>query len=86
MIAAYLDESGSHDRTGKEKNAGQIVVCGWVDWASNWITFNEQWQSILKKYGAEYFHFVEWAEASRVVRNVKKPNSSFDKNVEIQVI
>jgi hypothetical protein len=30
-IAAYLDESGSHDKTGKEKNSGQIVVCGWVD-------------------------------------------------------
>lgn len=79
-IAAYVDESGRHDRTGKQKNSGQIVVCGWVDWRSNWIAFCRQWIVVLRKYGAGYFHFVEWAEASRIARNVKKPSSSFHKN------
>jgi hypothetical protein len=79
-IAAYLDESGSHDRTGKQKNSGQIVVCGWVDWRSNWIVFCRQWNSILRKYGADYFHFVEWAYAARIARTGQKPSSSFHKN------
>src|ERR1017187_4802529 len=79
-LVAYVDESGRHDRTGKQKGSGQIVVCGWVDWRSNWLAFCREWQSILRKYDATYFHFVEWAEASRVARNVKNPSSSFSKN------
>jgi hypothetical protein len=80
-IAAYVDESGRHDRTGKEIGAGQIVVCGWVDWADHWATFCNQWQSILNKYGAEtYFHFAELAYASRIIRTKKTPSESFQKN------
>ena len=79
-ITAYVDESGRHHKTGKQTGSGQIVVSGWVDWHDNWGEFCKQWQSILDKYGAPYFHFSEWADASAVVRNVRKPSSSFSKN------
>jgi hypothetical protein len=79
-ITTYIDESGSHDKTGKLPGAGQIVVCGWVDWSDNWDKFCKKWKSILDKYGAAYFHFTEWADASAVARNIKVPSASFSKN------
>lgn len=79
-IVAYVDESGRHDRTARQKGSGQIVVCGWVDWRDNWSTFCGQWQSILDKYGAKYFHFQEWAYASRVVRTGQVTSESFLEN------
>ena len=79
-IAAYVDESGRHDRTGKQKGSGQIVVSGWVDWRDNWSKFCSQWQSVLDKYGATEFHFQEWAYASRIVRSGQISSSSFQEN------
>lgn len=79
-IAAYIDESGRHDRIGQQPGSGQIVVSGWVDRRDNWVKFRKQWQAILNNYGAPYFHFTEWRDASVVARNVRKPTSSFSKN------
>jgi len=79
-IAAYVDESGRYDKTGQLTGAGQIVVSGWVDWVENWTTFCGQWQSILNKNDAPYFHFAEWAYASYILRSGKEPSSSFSKN------
>ena len=80
-IAAYIDESGRHDKTGRAVGSGQIVVCGWVDWADRWAIFCNQWQSILNKYGGEtYFHFVELAYASRIIRTKETPSESFHRN------
>jgi len=60
-LAAYLDDGGSHDRTSKEVGSKQIVLTGWVDRRDDWAKFCGQWQSVLDKYSAPYFHFVEWA-------------------------
>jgi Protein of unknown function (DUF3800) len=77
---AYVDESGTHDRTGVKKGAAQVVVAGLVDWRDNWIKFCDRWESVLVKYSAPYFHFKEWSAASRVVRGVVTPNKDFKKN------
>jgi len=79
-IVAYTDESGRHDKTAKQKGSGQIVVAGWADSPKNWVKFCRQWQSILCSYGAPYFHFAEWADASATIRTGRNPSSSFDKN------
>lgn len=79
-LVAYVDESGRHDRAGKEKGSGQIVVAGWLDWRDNWAVFCREWQTVLDNYHAPYFHFWEWADASGVIRNVHPPTSDFDKN------
>jgi hypothetical protein len=55
-------------------------VSGWVDWVEYWNTFCGQWQSIINKYDAPYFHFVDWAYASHILRSGKAPSSSFSKN------
>ncbi|HXR47544.1 MAG TPA: hypothetical protein VN784_08890 [Candidatus Limnocylindrales bacterium] len=78
-VVAYIDESGRHDRTGKREGSGQIVIAGWVDWKDNWVKFCGQWQSILTKYDADFFHFYEWVEASKVAGG-RKPPSSFSEN------
>src|SRR5580704_14418150 len=65
-IAAYIDESGQHDPTGKETSSKQVVVAGWVDWRDNWAPFCDRWKSALDKYDARYFHFQEWAYASKI--------------------
>jgi hypothetical protein len=79
-ITAYVDESGRHDRTAKQKGSGQIVVSGWVDWNDSWDKFCTQWDFILKKYDAGYFHFYEWVDATQVARNKRTPPSTFSTN------
>jgi hypothetical protein len=46
-IAAYVDESGRHDKTGRQEGAAQIIVAGWVDWADNHPSPKQAW-NILK--------------------------------------
>lgn len=79
-LVAYVDESGRHDRTGKRQGSGQIVVAGWLDWRDNWAVFCREWKTVLDNYGAPYFHFWDWADASAVVRNIHPPTSAFAKN------
>jgi hypothetical protein len=78
-VVAYVDESGRHDKTGKQPGSERIVVSGWVDRPRDWTTFCEQWQVVLENYDAPYFHFTEWRAASVVARG-KEPSSSFYKN------
>ena len=63
-VVAYVDESGTHDRTGALKGSSEVVIAGLVDWRDDWIIFCGEWQAVLNKYAAPYFHFKEWAGAS----------------------
>ena len=78
MLVAYGDESGTHDRMGKECKVA--VAGGYVASVETWDSFNDQWGKVLDKYDAKSFHFSEWAFASAVARGKKRPSSSFDKN------
>lgn len=73
-LIAYADESG----TGGESEV--LIVAGWVALSDEWVKFCKDWQRVLNKYSAKYFHFREWAEASAVVRNKRNPNSKFSRN------
>ena len=79
-ITTYIDESGRHDKTGKQGGSGQIVVAGWADSPKNWVKFCREWQAVLTVYGAPYFHFAEWADAAATIRTGRKPSSTFHKN------
>ncbi|HTB85287.1 MAG TPA: DUF3800 domain-containing protein [Candidatus Sulfotelmatobacter sp.] len=79
-LTAYIDESGRHDKSGKQPGSGQIIVAGWLDWSDNWPGFCQRWQTILEKYQAPYFHFTEWADASAVIRKKREPSSSLLEN------
>jgi uncharacterized protein DUF3800 len=79
-VVAYIDESGTHDRTGQERGSSVAVIAGLVDRREGWSDFCKQWQSALDKYSAPYFHFCEWSTASLVVRGKITPGSGFSKN------
>jgi hypothetical protein len=78
MLAAYADESGTQDRTGRM--AKIAVAGGYVASSDEWTVFNDQWSRILGKYDAKFFHFSEWATASAVARKVRRPFADFRKN------
>ena len=79
-LTAYIDESGRHDKTGRQRGSGQIIMAGWLDWSDKWLVFSSNWQSVLDKYQAPFFHFTEWADASAVIRKKRESSSSFNTN------
>jgi hypothetical protein len=80
-IVAYVDESGTHDPEGLELGADAVVICGVASTREDWISFDRQWRSILKKYdGVESFHFRQVHQAWLVFTNRRKPSSDFRKN------
>jgi len=73
-LVAYVDESGTND------NSAVLIVGGLVALQEEWAKFRINWQQVLNKYSAKYFHFREWADASAVVRKRRNPSSEFEKN------
>lgn len=73
-LVAYVDESGTDGKSAV------LIVGGLVALRDEWKKFCENWQRVLHKYSAKYFHFREWADASAVVRKTREPNSSFKDN------
>jgi len=63
-LVAYVDESGTHSGPGSEV----LIIGGWVALRDEWAQFCKDWQRVLNKHSAKYFHFKEWSEASAVVR------------------
>jgi hypothetical protein len=55
MLAAYFDESGTHD------SSEIIVVAGLVSPVFRWERLTRSWQRILAKYQLEDFHMVDCA-------------------------
>ena len=79
-VVAYIDESGTHDKTGKRQGSAVAVICGLVAWRHDWAQFCTEWEAVLNKYGAPYFHFFEWSTASRVTRGKIKAPSDYGQN------
>lgn len=72
-IIVYADESG----IAKDD---VVVIAGYAAQSDDWQSFSKRWNAILKQYGTDSFHFREWASASAIVRNRRKPESSYEKN------
>jgi hypothetical protein len=79
-IVAYIDESGTHDPTGKLKGSAAVAIGGVVATKEEWITFDCQWRKILRKYKACYFHFREQFAAWRVIALELEPSADYKKN------
>jgi Protein of unknown function (DUF3800) len=74
-VVAYIDESGTHDKTGALPGSSEVVIAGLVDWRDDWVKFCVEWQAVLSKYAAPYFHFKEWAGASMAANGKAKLSS-----------
>jgi hypothetical protein len=79
-IVVYVDESGTHDSTGKLPGSGAVTISGLVATKEDWTAFDVRWRKVLKKYKACHFHFREQFAAWRVIALGKEPDSGFKKN------
>jgi Protein of unknown function (DUF3800) len=59
IVTVYIDESGTH-------GSPVTIVSGWVARLGQWVTFDEKWNRLLKRYGVPHFH-------SRSIRQSKAP-------------
>src|SRR6266404_6314054 len=62
-LVVYADESGTHDKTGKEPGAREATIAGIAALREDWIPFCAQWAKVLKVYRVPYFHYSEWRAA-----------------------
>jgi uncharacterized protein DUF3800 len=79
-IVIYADESGTHDKAGKLSGSEVTVVAGYAGKVDSWVRFWKDWQCVLKKYSAPYFHYREFSDASAVARNIRPATSKHKKN------
>jgi hypothetical protein len=79
---AYMDESGTHDKTGVAEGSAIGIISGFVSTPSIWDSFSQDLAVVLLKYEVPYFHFHEFADASGYLRGLKKElRSDYLKNV-----
>jgi hypothetical protein len=79
---AYVDESGTHDKTGKTPGSAVGILSGYVAPIHIWEKFNMAWQAVLTKHKAQCFHFYDFAEASGVKNGGPiKSVSGYKKNI-----
>lgn len=74
-IAIYADESGTHDKTGALDGSQVAIVAGFAADVRTWGRLCNDWQVVLRKYTARYFHFYDFAEASRVARGGRRDST-----------
>lgn len=79
-LIVYADESGTHDQTGNQQGSQHPVIAGFAAPPSEWSKFCVEWKAVLDAYGAPYFHFREWADASALIRFNRQPSSDSKKN------
>ena len=79
-LIAYADDSGTHDKTGVKKGAREGIVGGYVAPEDEWKLFRLAWKAKLDQFDATYFHFIEVATASRVIRGKIKAPSDYESN------
>ena len=60
-IDVYADESGTHGIASSQPGGEVVLIGGYAGHREDWSVFCGQWQAALNKYGANYFHFSEWA-------------------------
>ena len=70
-VTIYADESGIHDKTGKQPGSKAIALAGFLGLDDDWAKFSGEWESILKQENVPCFHFSEFAD---------KKNHSKDKS------
>jgi hypothetical protein len=60
-LTVYIDESGTHDKTGILLGSEVTTVAGYVATKSCWDRFTKRWRYALREYGVDVFHMSELA-------------------------
>lgn len=59
MFAAYYDDSGTHDDTGRETGSQVVVAAGYVGQPSEWQALEEEWNALLERESLKLYHAVD---------------------------
>ena len=60
-VTLYADESGIHDRKGKELGAKAVSIAGYLGWSADWEKFCGKWQAVLHRESVPHFHFSDFS-------------------------
>jgi hypothetical protein len=79
-IVVYADESGTHDRAGRQPGSQYPTIAGFVAPPSAWSQFCVEWQAVLNAYGVPYFHSREFRAVKAAIEHNKKASPELEKN------
>jgi hypothetical protein len=60
-LIACMDESGTHDATGKQPGSDVAAICGYVSTYKRWVQFQKKWRKVLKRYDISALHMKKFA-------------------------
>ncbi len=72
-ISVYVDESGTHSKSGELPGSEMAVVAGYGASTDEWNDFRAKWQCVLKKYNVYCFHYYELEDRKKWLN----PNSAY---------
>jgi hypothetical protein len=61
-LIVFADETGTHDKTGKERGSEVAGVAGYAAWAADWEKLCVEWTGVLQEYNVSCFHFREYVD------------------------
>src|SRR5687767_1353828 len=64
MFAAYFDDSGTHDDTGRLEGSEVVAAAGYVGEPSEWESLESEWNAVLGRESLPFYHSVECAQQS----------------------
>ncbi len=61
VLVAYVDESGTHDKRGRQPGSKIAGLAGYVASEREWTLFSKRWNKILKRYQVDdCFHLADF--------------------------
>jgi hypothetical protein len=60
VLVAYVDESGTHDKSGLQPGSKVAGLAGYVASEREWTRFSKRWNKILLRYGVALFHLSDF--------------------------
>lgn len=83
-LVLYVDESGTHDQTGQQRQSQVATVAGDIAKPESWVKFQKDWAKFLGNYRVSVFHFTDLkvvqrrAEEGNPVSDPKNPYLGWD--------
>ncbi|MGO8928367.1 MAG: DUF3800 domain-containing protein [Limisphaerales bacterium] len=70
-LAIYIDDSGTHDEAGLQRQSEIATVAGYAGKEESWVKFRKDWGDLLHKYSIPRLHYTELCHASKAAESGK---------------